>query len=124
MNKGLHSATRSEAVGHALCDAFDEGFGLDFVEDVDGGGLVEAELVLDLPADAVRGPVDLAVDCAHVLLTEHVSNKPHNKRGGILRAAQKRCLRLYPLCAACSEKVICLGSNEQEPWWEPDVYIV
>jgi CRISPR-associated protein Cas2 len=33
-------------------------------------------------------------------------------------------VRLYPLCESCSEKVRVLGVGREEPWEEPDVYIV
>ncbi len=33
-------------------------------------------------------------------------------------------VRLYPACSACAAKVVCMGTDEPEPWWEPEVYIV
>ena len=33
-------------------------------------------------------------------------------------------LRLYPLCQACSGKVLRIGQPGPEPWWEPEFYIV
>ncbi len=33
-------------------------------------------------------------------------------------------VRLYPLCEGCVGKVKVLGTGQQEPWVEPDVYIV
>jgi len=33
-------------------------------------------------------------------------------------------LRMYPACESCAGKVLRLGIQEPEPWWEPDVCIV
>ncbi|MFH1114067.1 MAG: CRISPR-associated endonuclease Cas2 [Pseudomonadota bacterium] len=33
-------------------------------------------------------------------------------------------VRLYPLCETCAAKVIVVGIGRDEPWENPDVYIV
>lgn len=33
-------------------------------------------------------------------------------------------LRLYPACARCAQKVICVAGSSVPPWWEPEVYVV
>jgi len=33
-------------------------------------------------------------------------------------------VRIYPVCSACAAKVLRLGRQDPEPWWEPEVYIV
>jgi CRISPR-associated protein Cas2 len=33
-------------------------------------------------------------------------------------------VRLYPLCGACAGKVIVLGVGQEEPWHDPEIYIV
>lgn len=33
-------------------------------------------------------------------------------------------VRFYPLCELCAGKVVVVGVGQEEPWEEPDVYIV
>lgn len=38
--------------------------------------------------------------------------------------AKEDSVRLYPLCGSCVEKVIVLGVGTEEPWPDPEVYVV
>lgn len=39
-------------------------------------------------------------------------------------SVEEDSVRLYPSCESCASKVVVLGVGTEEPWEDPDVYIV
>ncbi|MCX7598513.1 MAG: CRISPR-associated endonuclease Cas2 [Armatimonadetes bacterium] len=33
-------------------------------------------------------------------------------------------VRIYPVCNACAQKVLRLGKQDPQPWWEPEVWVI
>jgi len=75
-------------------------------------------------AGALEGQGDRVQYSVFEILTDPRALERLLERLRAILDPQQDRLRLYPLCAACSKKVISLCGQEQEPWWEPEVWIV